>query len=191
MKLFKNIWSQLHRFAFWAVILTLLWTWIYTFVGDTSRDKKVMLYVDAYAMDQRGLSARLEDEGLPEGIKMIQARSFGYHIFSETLEGDVYVMRESMLRSTLEETPDKLTAIEVPAGCTGYEWNGKTWAILIFDAEAGTGPAEEYVRYLPYGDEEIESFYLCFDAQSPHVEGLPNAVDNAAWEVAGNLMKLE
>ena len=190
LKFFKNLWGQLHRFVLWALLLTLFWCWIYTFVGETTRAKKVLIYVDAYELDSQGLSERLEDDGLPEGIKVIQIRSFAYHMFRSTLEGDAYLMKESLLKATLEETPGKLTAIEVPEGFTGYEWEGETWAIQVYDAAAQTGTASEYIRYLPYGDEEVENFYLCFDAESPHVEGLPNAIDNAAWEVVRNLLSL-
>ena len=191
MKFLKRIWSQLHRFIFWAVILGIFWCWIYTFVGDAPREKKVMVYVDAYALEQRDLSLRLEDEGLPEGIRMIQVRGFNYDLFGTTLEGDVYLMKESLLKATLEETPGKLTAFEAPEGFTGYEWEGENWALLVFDAASQTGPAMDQIQYARMGEREPESYYLCFDAQSPHLKSAPNAVDNAAWEVALNLLKLD
>ena len=191
MRILKNIWSQLHRFVFWAIILSILWAWIYTFVGDTSHEKKVMVYVDAYALEQRALSLRLEDEGLPEGIKMIQVRSFDYDIFGTSLDGDIYLMKESILKATLEETPDKLTAIEIPAGMTGYEWEGETWAILAFDPATQHGPAMNYIQYTPMPDPEPEAYYLCFDAASPHLQTVPGAVDNAAWTVAMHLLGID
>ncbi|MBO6052759.1 MAG: hypothetical protein J6Q17_03395, partial [Clostridia bacterium] len=46
-----------------------------------------------------------EDEGLPEGLKMIQVRSFDYDMFGSALEGDLYLMKESILKATLEESP--------------------------------------------------------------------------------------
>ena len=38
LKVLKRIWAQLHRFVFWALILSLFWAWIYTMVGDTGRE---------------------------------------------------------------------------------------------------------------------------------------------------------
>ena len=185
LKILKNIWSQLHRFVFWAIILSILWCWIYTYVGDTSRDKKVLVYVDAYGMERRALDLRLEDEGLPEGIKMIQTRSFDYDMFGSALEGDLYLMKESILKATLEESPEKLQPVTVPAGMEGYEWEGKCWGVRVFDAAAQTGIAEAYIQYAPYPYPEEENYYLCLDAGSPHL------ADGAAWQVALTLLAID
>ncbi|MBR6376821.1 MAG: hypothetical protein IKS05_03540, partial [Oscillospiraceae bacterium] len=160
MRILKNICAQLHRFVFWALILSLLWAWIYTFVGDTSREKKVILYVDAYALDQRGLGLRLEEKCLPAGIKMLQVRSFDYDIFGGEINGDLYLMKESVLRTTLEESPEKLAPLVLPAGQTGYEWGGKCWGILAFDPETQRGPAMDYIQYAPLLNPEQEAYYL-------------------------------
>ena len=191
MKVLKNIWSQLHRFVLWALLLTVLWSWIYTFVGDTSRDKKILFYIDAYAVSQRPLSLRLEEECLPEGIRMIQARSFGYDVFDSAPVGDVYLIRESMLLSAIEDTPGKLTPIRLPEGMRGFEHGGQCYGILAFDAASQTGPAMSFVQYTPLPDPEKECYYLCFDAASPHLSSLPGAADNAAWEVAMAFLGLE
>lgn len=184
MKILKNIWAQLHRFVFWALILTLLWSWIYTLVGDTTRAKKVLIYVDPYDVDELSLSERLEEAGLPEGIKMIQIRSFANQMFRTTVEGDAYLIKESLLLKALEETPDKLTPIQLPEGRTGYEWNGENWGILVFDAATQIGPAMEYIYYARINEREPENYYLCFDAKSPHLE------DGALWEVVTNFLQM-
>lgn len=186
MKFLKNVWSQLHRFVFWAIIISMLWCWIYTYVGDTSRDKKVLVYVDVFAMERRALNLRLEEEGLTEGIKMIQVRSFDYDMFGSALEGDLYLMRESILKATLEESPEKLLPLAaLPDGASGYEWDGKIWGIRAFDASTQTGVAMDYIRYAPDQYLETEDYYLCLDAQSPHLE------DGAAWKVALDLLSLD
>lgn len=187
MRILKNIWAQLHRFVFWALILSLLWGWIYTFVGDTSRDKKLILCVDAYALDQRPLALRLEEEGLPAGIKMIQVRSFGYDFLGVELEGDLYLMKASILEATLADTPGKLAALTLLEGMAGYERDGKVWGILAFDPATQQGPAMEYIQYTPLPDPEPEAYYLCFDAASPHC----GAQDNAAWELALELLGID
>ena len=190
MRILKNIWAQLHRFVFWALILSVLWAWIYTFVGDTTRDKKLMLYVDAYALERRELAIRLEDECLPEGIKKIQVRSFDYDIFGGEIQSDLYLMKESILRATLEQSPEKLAPLTPPSGKAGYEWEGKCWGILVFDPATQRGSAMDYIQYAPLSEPEQEAYYLCVDAASPHYAANHNALDNAAWEVALALMKI-
>lgn len=189
IKFFKRIWSQLHRFVLWAVLLTLFWVWIYARVGDPPREQKVVVYIDAYDVDQRDLSLRLEARGLPEGIKMIQARGFDYVYFGTTLQGDVYVIKESLLRTNLEG--GRLAPIGLPEGMQGLESGGQVYGIRIFDPETQQGPAMNDILYAPYPDPEPEAYYLCFDADSVHLAGRPGAVDNAAWEVALSLLTME
>ena len=43
-RVLKNILSQLHSFALWALMSILLWGWIFGLATDTSYDKKVMIY---------------------------------------------------------------------------------------------------------------------------------------------------
>ena len=192
LKVLKNIWNQLHRFVFWAIILSILWCWIYTtFVGDAPREKKVLVYIDAYGLEQRALSLRLEEDCLPEGIEMIQVRSFDYDLFGSSLNGDVYLMKESILKATLDESPEKLAAIELPAGRQGYEWNGKIWGILAFDPTTQQGPAMDYVQYALPGTEEAEPYYLCFEANAFHLASQSTALDNAAWEVGMALLAID
>ena len=153
-------------------------------MGDTSRDKKIVLYADTLTLEHRELAARLEDEGLPEGIRMIQVRSFDTSYSTMPIEGDLYLIKGSMLRSVLEEAPDRLLALELPAGFAGYTQDGKTWGLLAFDAATQTGPATDYLQYAYLDEPQSESFYLCIDAGSPHLE------DGAAWTVALNFLKL-
>ena len=187
MRILKNIWAQLHRFVFWALILSLLWAWIYTFVGDTTRDKKLILCVDAYALEQRPLALRLEDECLPAGIKMIQVRSFGYDFLGTELEGDLYLMKASILEAALTDTSGKLAPLTLPEGMAGYTREGKTWGILVFDPATQHGPAMDYIQYTPLPDPEPEAYYLCIDAASPHY----GAQDNAAWELALAFLRID
>lgn len=191
MRFLKNVWAQLHRFVFWAMILTLFWCWVYTFVGDTSPDKKVILYVDACALDQRSLALRLEEECLPAGIKMIQVRGFDYDFMGAEPEGDLYVMKESLLRTVLEETPDRLAALPLPEGMVGYERDGACWGIRVFDPETQRGPAMAYIQYTPLQEPEPEPYYLCIDTFGPHFSGNVGALDNAAWEVAMALISID
>ena len=192
MRILKNIFAQLHRFVFWAILLSLFWAWIFlNFVGDTSREKKVLVYVDAYGLERHSLAVRLEEEGLPEGIKMIQVRSFDYDLFGSSLEGDIYIMRASILRGTLEESPEKLAPIPGPAGEGDYVWQDQVYGLRIFDPASGQGAAAAYIQYTsPYVPEQ-EAYYLCFDAAGPHLDTQPGALDNAARDVALRLLALK
>lgn len=184
MRILKNIWAQLHRFVFWAILISLFWSWIYlNFVGDVDREKKVLVCIDAYELDWRGLSLALEDAGMPEGIEAVQVRSFDYDIFGSSVNGDVYVMRESVLRATMEESPEKLAVLSSENG--GWYWNGEVRGLRIFSAGDQTGPAMDYIRYALPGIPEDEAYYLCLDAEGPH------AADGAAWAVAQKLMQME
>ena len=190
MRILKNILAQLHRFVFWALILSLLWAWIYTYVGDTSREKKVLIYVDAVELHPRVLGLRLEDMGLPEGIEMIEVRGFDYDMFGSALNGDIYLTRESVLKATLDESPEKLASFPLPEGMRGYEWNGRVWGILAFDPETQVGPAMDLIRYAPEGMEEKEAYYLCFEAAGPRNAAPAGGVDPASWEVGIRLLGL-
>lgn len=191
MRILKNILAQLHRFVFWALILSLFWAWIYIYVGDTSREKKVLIYIDAYELHQRVLGLRLEDMGLPEGIEMIEVRSFDYDMFGSALNGDIYLMKESILKATLDESPEKLAPIDLPAGREGYDWSGKTWGILAFDPQTQTGLAMDLIRYAPEGGREKEAYYLCFEASGPRGSGPSGGVDPAAWEVGTRFLEMD
>lgn len=190
LKVFKNIWSQLYRFVLWAVLLSVFWVWIYSMVGDPPKERKVVVYISAYDVNDRELSLRLEEEGLPEGIKMIQARGFDYVYFGNTLEGDVYIIKESLLQTNLEDETVRLAPISLPEGSRGYTWNGSCYGILVFDPETQRGPAMRDILYANYPEPEPEPYYLCFDVNTVHLESNPGAVDNAAWEVAMRLLAL-
>ncbi len=186
MRILKNIWSQLHRFVFWGLLISLFWFWIYiNFVGDTSREKKLLFYVDAYELHWRDLSLALEDAGLPDGIEMIQVRSFDYDIFGSAINGDVYVMKESILKATLEESPEKLAPLSVPDGAECWSWEGQIYGLRVFDPATQRGAAEQYIRYAPEGAPEPEAYYLCLDAQGPH------SADGAAWQTARAFLTME
>ena len=77
MRVLKNIFSQLHSFVLWALFSALLWGWVFSFVTDTSIEKKVTVYCYVPEIRDTELSAKLEED-MPEGLKMIRVRSFEY-----------------------------------------------------------------------------------------------------------------
>lgn len=191
MKVLKRIVSQLHRYVIWAMVMIFLWSFIYTRVGDRPAEKKVVFYIGAYAAEDRALTLYLEDAGMPEGIEMIRARSASYDLFGSTRDGDFILVRETDLRTLLADAPDRLAALELPEGMTGFSWEGKTVGFRVFDPATQRGPAMAYIQYTPMPDPEPDPYYICFDAASLHLASNPGAVDNAAWEVAMALLAIE
>ena len=136
IKVLKNILSQLHTFILWAMLCALLWSWIYTFVGDTSRNKKVVIFIDAPAIETQKLDLRLE-EHLPDGIKMIRVHDFSYDMFGTATPGDIYIVRESQLSQKLTEQPEALQSFEPPEGVAGMD--GVTALVRFLDYSRGSG----------------------------------------------------
>lgn len=186
MGFLKRIWNQLHRFVFWAIILSILWAWIYlNFVGDARPAKKLVLTVESGDLKAHSLAVLLEEPELPEGLRMVQVRSFDYDIFGSAVVGDLYIMRESTLLATLKESPEKLAPLELPEGWKGWSWQDSCYGVMVYDLDAGLSVAGEYIRYAPLTDQDPEPCYLCLDAQSVH------RADGTAWTLALRFLALE
>lgn len=191
MKVLKNIFSQLHTFILWAMLCALLWGWIYTFVGDTSQEKKVVIFIDAVAIEDHSLALRLE-ENKPAGIKMIKVHDFSFDMFGTNSKGDIYIVPESELIQLLEEREGVVQSFPAPEGMPVFERGGKCYGIRIFDAETQTGAGDSaYIRYIPADQSAAENYYLCFGTETVHLDCAKNGVDNAAWEVAMELLKVD
>lgn len=162
MNMLKKIISQLHTFILWALTSAIFWSWIFTFVTDTSPDKKVTLYCKVPEIQATELAAALEDH-LPDGLRMIKAHSFDYVMFGidAFYQGDLFIIPESELETYAE--------ILDPAD----------QGIKVYDASAGIGVATSYIRY------DDEDYYLFFGTRSAHLE------DGKAQEVARQLLLIE
>ena len=114
MKFLRNIFSQLHTFVLWLLISVLLWAWVFSFLTDTSREKKVMLFAHVGELHDRDLTLRLEAHK-PEGIKMIKVHDFEYQMIdtSKTF-GDLYIVPQSELEQMLEKDPGAVLEILDP-----------------------------------------------------------------------------
>ena len=164
MRVLKNIFSRVHIFLLWAILSAMLWAWIFTFVTDTSPDKKVTVYCHVPEVKSTELAAALE-ESMPEGLKMIKVHSFDYVMFdTESIgRGDIFIIPASETEQFSEEL--------APVGGE----NG----VRVYDCETGTGIGMEFISY---GDED---YYLFLGAGSVHLE------DGKALAVAEELLKLE
>ncbi|MBQ2062113.1 MAG: hypothetical protein II458_05485 [Oscillospiraceae bacterium] len=183
MRVIKNILSQLHIYVIWLILATLLWSWIFLFVTDTVRTKKVMVFIDAACQD---VELRMElEKDMPKGLRMIQVRPFSYFLFDDEnlLRADIYIVPASKVEAYRDSfTP--LNGGELP----GYTVSSEG-GIRIYDAAAGSGAAKEFITYTVPG-EEGEDYYLFFGAQSVHSAFANETGDDAALAVAEALLHL-
>ena len=110
MRVLKNIGSQVYLYLLWLLASVFLWGWIFTMITDTVPEKKVTIFVDAYALEDKALSIELEKE-LPEGIRMIRVHPFSYAMFQEStiLNADIFIVKASeFIRDTVLPAMDKL-----------------------------------------------------------------------------------
>ena len=93
MRAVKNILSQLHTFVLWLLASAIFWGWIFTFVTDTSVEKKITVYCEVPQMEDRLLAAALEED-MPEGLRMIKVHPFSYVMFDmESIgKGDIFII---------------------------------------------------------------------------------------------------
>ena len=164
MKMLKNIISQLHTFILWLLICAVFWGWIFTFVTDTSPDKKVTIYCKVPDIQDTELAAALEKH-MPEGLRMIKVHTFDYVMIGvdEFNRGDVFIV----------PTSDIETFAEILAPVEGEQ------GVKVYDADTGTGVAKTYICYTS------EDFYLFLGTGSVHLE------DGKALQVAQELLAMD
>lgn len=162
MKMLKRILSQLHSFVLWLLVSALFWSWIFTFVTDTSADQKVTVYLKVPEVQATELAIALE-ERMPEGLRMIRVYSFDYVMFGldAFYQGDIFVVPESEIETYM----DVLSPAEQP--------------VKAYDAATGTGIALNYIRYAD------EDYYLYLGSGSVHLE------DGRAEDVLQTLLSMK
>lgn len=147
MKIIRAFFSSAPKYMLWIVLSTLFWLWIFTLITDTSQDKKVTLFADVPALADPDLSVVLE-ESMPEGIKMVRARSFSYLMFNDSPIGvaDIFIVRQS----DIEEFRESFALLD-PEWAKGrdglYPIDGEPCGLLVYDAETDTGYAQDYITY--------------------------------------------
>lgn len=190
MKFLRNIFSQLHTFVLWLLISVLLWAWVFSFLTDTSREKKVMLFAHVGELHDRDLTLRLEAHK-PEGIKMIKVHDFEYQMIdtSKTF-GDLYIVPQSELEQMLEKDPGAVLEILDPGDHPTYLFEGRPVGLLAYDAETNCGlGAGSYIFY-PSPEFDGQNYYLCVSSDTLHYPGAEAAVDEAARAVITDLLTL-
>ena len=185
MRILKNILSQLHIYMIWLILAALLWGWIFTFVTDTTPAKKVVVFIDAPSCMDKELRLELEKD-MPKGLRMIQVHPFTYAMFDENtlLRADLYIVPASKAEEYRDSfTPlDGNVLVDYPVSSRG--------GILVYDAQAKTGSATDYITYTVPG-EEGEDYYLFVGTKSIHAASLNNIGDDAALAVAETLLRMK
>lgn len=189
MRKWKRFADTLPILFAWLLLSALLWSWIFTFLTETTPEKKIVLFADVNACDSYGLSVALE-EALPEGLQMVQARPFSYAMLNsdQLREADLFIIPAGDLgeyQSWLAPLPEAFHSL-------GECWlrDGEPVGLRVCARDGEGGAAAAYLSYTtPEG--VLDDGYLCFGAQSLHVAGNPDAVDNAAETVAMKLLTLK
>lgn len=162
----KRILSRIPLYVLWALFSVLLWSWIFSFLTDTSPAKKLTVYISADEVQDVELAARLEEYDLPDGIRMIKVHPFSYAMFSERdlLSADLYIVKGS----EAEEWRDSFRPL--PEGFAGdLELGNGARGVRVYDAQTGTGVYDELIGYAAPGAAG-EDYYLFFGAASQHTE---------------------
>ena len=179
MSVLKRILARLPAYVVWLMLSVALWGWIFTRITDTAPEHKLVVFVDAYDVQDTALAVRLE-EGKPDGIRMVQVHPFSYALFETEalLSADLYIVKESDAARYAEAfLPLTETASEV------WSLDGTCYGLLAYDAETGQGAATDLIAYWVEGAPK-ENYYLFFGAKSLHTGQL----DDAAYRLAERLL---
>lgn len=180
MRVLKNILSQLHVYVVWLILSAVLWGFVFNFVTDAPREKKLVLFAEVETCRDAELSAALE-ERKPAGIKLVQVHSFDYVMLDETalLNADLYIVPADKIEDYHESfralDPERMDL----SGLTLYETDGKPCGIRVWDGETGCAAS-----CLGYGEGE---YYLFLGANSLHA----GEKDDAAYRLIEVLLQTD
>ena len=162
----------------WALVSAILWSWVFTFLTDASRENKVVLYADMAEIRWKDLAVAMEEE-MPAGIRLFQAHPFSYAMMnSADVElADLYIMTAAQA----EERLDWLTA--APAGLA----DGRE-TLILGEETLGIRLDPAWAEWLSYGEQPGQPWYLFFGKESLHLSALPGAVDDAGEFFAERLL---
>ena len=186
MRILKKVASDLLFYLLWAVIAALLWIWIFSFITNTSVDKKVVLFADVPVIRATELSIELEKDK-PENIKMVKAKSFenAMMMSSEIAVSDMYIVGSEAIDKYFDSFAPLSGEYVDSFDADVYAVDGVIYGIKVFDKESGKGIAMDYIGY--YTDED---YYLFFGVRSAHCKSLGFGDDDAALSIARRLFEL-
>ena len=180
----KGILKNWHRYLLWATVSFFLWAWIFTLITDAPAAKKLVLYADCPAMERQALDAALEAD-MPENIRFVEARVFSDEMFqpSNLASGDLFILSSQQIDRYL---PSCTPLVEAAFGEHPlYETGGKAYGICVYDESLGIAVGTQYVAFIPG-----ETYYLFFNAGSPHLGDWNGSQDDAAIIAAREFLAL-
>ena len=162
----NRILTRLPVYLIWAMLSVVLWGYIFTFLTDAPPENKLSLWIDADIPDEAELAALLEEDGLPDGIRMVKVHSFSYAMFdeSELLSADLYIVKASEVedwQDSFRPLPEGFPGDSVSNDIEGIE------GIRVYSASDNRSFFDDLIPYTAPG-EEREDFLLFFGANSPH-----------------------
>ncbi len=182
MSNFRRFIRQIPLMIIWLMASVLIWGFVFTRITDTTRDRKITIFVDAEIRNAEVLETKLESHKRGR-IRMVQVRPFHYAMLDSTVltNADIYLVSGSHMseyRDWFAPWPDSAEAV-MPA----WEEDGVCYGRLISSPILDYDPIRNDL--LIPGSDDV--FFLCFGKNSIHLEGLPGAVDNEAVYYAGLL----
>ena len=176
----RTIFSRLPPYVLWLLASVIGWGWIFGLISEPPPDRRLLLCVDATAMEDRALSLALEQER-PEGIRAIKVHPFSYYLFGEQelQQADLYIVGEQRAAQLWENfLPLSQTSFSA-AGQELWRFKGEAYGLRVYDAASGEGVLTDYINF-----DGGEDWYLFFGAQSPHID------DGAAAGLAERLLAM-
>lgn len=172
----------------WLMLCVFFWSWIFTFLTDTTPEKKITLFSECSVSDETALSLYLEKD-LPENIKMVKVHPFSYAMMDSSVieNSDLYIARASFAdeyRDWLRPVPaDLFSSYEI------YYSSDIPIGICVYDGKTKAGAGAEYLTYVCDGN-DTENYYLFLSSSSVHISGNENAIDNEAVNTALRFLAL-
>ena len=80
---------------------------------------------------------------------------------------------------------ERLDITEIPGADALYEAEGRPYGVCVYDEARGVAVGTKYVAYIPG-----ETYYLFFNANSPHLGAWNGSADDAAIAAAGAFLAL-
>ena len=188
MRRIKEFFSQIPACLLWALLGAVVCGLVFTRLTDAPAREKVTLVTGVYQCRDAALSVELT-EGRPEGIRLVRVHPMEYYLVNspENEGADLYLLSAA--------AAEEKQALFLPLAELGMEipdalcWDGVAYGIPMYDALSGQGRAEDYVTYLPE-DADPEDFYLLFGAGSLHCGTQNGGLDDAAIQVARQLLAM-
>lgn len=182
-----NMVRQIHMYLIWGVIAVMFVNFLFGLVTDTSRAKKVSVFVNVDAVDEAGLETVLNDD-LPEGIKMTKVHTFGYFAFGNDDIGldDIYIVKESDAEKYIEAFSPLYDFWNFRDIDKYYVKDDIPYGILIRSSDERFEAAAEYIGYEYVDGRAQDEYYLFFGRDCLH-----KGKDGAAAKVAEKLISIK